>query len=651
MVGLDSSALDPKVGKAFGWRLNIAGQEIDHQHCWADIRVSMDSGISPGSIVLDIRRMTQDQFRAIASRWHTRETAPGERAPDRATVEGKLFLFWRDLVGNTPTENAAPVLFEFGLTALSRRSEGLEIITHIEGRDLTYHRIVKAKTSNFKVPQTAQGPLELAGRVMGLAGLGNFYSLHEPVGGDSTGTDIPMSVSPNSPILPQLNEAGNAMLRRYSRRGREVYLIRRGRLHIGPFRPVPITGSAVTLNPAAGFLTARLEGQDSPIALTERLSDASAAPQPRQRWRVNLVGRADIGPGDVVVFEVPAEDAALFDGFGVAGLADGLLPPVTVHLYVASVSHRANRNESWTTDLVGVSMSGPPYDTAAWDEAHTTPHGTPSSGDPTPRADPAGTIRSRVEGIVAHELAFRPNTDIGEVRQANTRTQMSGDSVSLPAHSSELLVGTVDRSGAGAARFAEIQRTGEWRFANSVPYTTPFAWGPFGLVLPRYPGTRVLVSYHHGSMHDPVDIGALWRTSDDSPQSAPTNNQPGDWWLILPAGMGDAASNAEGARDPVEIPSDAKASHDLIDADGQRLMAVGGLTIRAYELDSMVGPGDRPALPADPQLGGILIEHVKSGAAISIDNDGKITIKAVKELVLEGDGIKLRPGSGTVDVE
>ena len=45
---------------------------------------------------------------------------------------------------------------------------------------------------------------------------------------------------------------------------------------------------------------------------------------------------------------------------------------------------------------------------------------------------------------------------------------------------------------------------------SAAAYATPFAWGKFGLVLPRYPGMRVLVAHRGGDHDDPIDVGALW---------------------------------------------------------------------------------------------------------------------------------------------
>ena len=89
---------------------------------------------------------------------------------------------------------------------------------------------------------------------------------------------------------------------------------------------------------------------------------------------------------------------------------------------------------------------------------------------------------------------------------------------------------------------------------NAAPYASPFAWGKFGLVLPRYPGMRVLLAHRNGDDDDLVDIGALWERGN-----APASN-PGDYWLILPAAIHEAdrrrspTTRAEGSR-PAKPPT------------------------------------------------------------------------------------------------
>jgi len=653
MVDLPASGTAlPAIGKAIGWQLEIAGQRIDHSSAWADITVSMDSGIAPGSVTLEIRGLSAEQFAAIAGAQLPAENPQGVREGAPQVLFATLHLYWRDRQA-LDGPNPPPSLIFFAVTALSRQSENLQFVTRIEGRHAIYEVLARAKTPATSVPASASGPLAAAQRLLESIGMvaGGDFVVHQPPAGTATGSDTPIVIQSQAPLLPQLNQLEDVMLQRFGRRGRGVYLLHRDKLHVGPFRPMPISGAVKGLDDTSGFITATRQAADEAVAMTEAIGGEGTATPARATWRVEVIGRTDITPGDIVRFTMPGEDAALFSGFGLKGIAGARIAPVPVTVYVSSVRHVMGRNRGWTMTLAGVEVVGEPVAEKAWDMVTATTGAVPVRGEPAPRADPAGSVRGRVETIAANEVAARRVLEVGEVRAANTATELDGANVAVAAHSSRLMVGAEIAAGVGAARLSDVLRNGNAADTLNTPYVTPFAWGPFGLVLPRYPGTRVMVSYHRGSVHDPVDMGALWRTSDDAATSAPTNTEPGDWWMILPAGLSEQAGSSADGTAPVTVPADAKASHDLIDASGERFIEVKGFTIRAYGEDSLKRPMDRPRQPeGDNMRGGIQIQHVDSGAMIAIATDGKITIKATGELVLEGEGIKLKPGRGTVDV-
>ena len=60
---------------------------------------------------------------------------------------------------------------------------------------------------------------------------------------------------------------------------------------------------------------------------------------------------------------------------------------------------------------------------------------------------------------------------------------------------------------------------------------TPLAFGGYGLVLPRYPGARVLLADAGGGGRDVVDLGGVWESG------ARAAGRAGDWWLVLPIGV------------------------------------------------------------------------------------------------------------------
>jgi hypothetical protein len=165
-------------------------------------------------------------------------------------------------------------------------------------------------------------------------------------------------------------------------------------------------------------------------------------------------------------------------------------------------------------------------------------------------------------------------------------------------------------------------------------------------VLPRYPGTRVFVEHRNGFSDDPVDMGALWKTGDGPEAEA------GDWWLTLPAEVaaGDRSTIAD-SKDPPK-PYDKKVTNDLIDADGNRVIEVGKLTVRigASKLGSA---GTRPQAETET----VHIEHEK-GSKITIDSDGnvtvesaaKLTLKAANDVEISGQNVKVTLQGGTMDV-
>ena len=122
---------------------------------------------------------------------------------------------------------------------------------------------------------------------------------------------------------------------------------------------------------------------------------------------------------------------------------------------------------------------------------------------------------------------------------------------------------------------------------DGVPYATPFAWGRCGLVLPRYPGTRVAAAFRNGDADDPIDVGALWE-SGQGPES-----EPGDWWLILPGDVPRRRRGQHAGRRAAPPEHTGKATNDLIDADGNRVIEVGGLTVRVGRTPAAAG--QRPA--------------------------------------------------------
>ena len=146
---------------------------------------------------------------------------------------------------------------------------------------------------------------------------------------------------------------------------------------------------------------------------------------------------------------------------------------------------------------------------------------------------------------------------------------------------------------------------------------------------------RVAVGFRNGNPDDPLDLGALWETATTTDQA-----QAGDWWLSLPAKVPANQRTSIEANTAPSAYTDV-VSNDLIDADGNRVIEVGELTIRVNELSALTSAGTRPTKTTD--TGSITIEHAKNQAKIVIKPDGSISIV--------GKSITLDAGDGNLDLK
>jgi hypothetical protein len=172
------------------------------------------------------------------------------------------------------------------------------------------------------------------------------------------------------------------------------------------------------------------------------------------------------------------------------------------------------------------------------------------------------------------------------------------------------------------------------------PYLTPYAFGGTGLIVPHYPGMRVVSLHYREEPQNAVVAGAMWENG-----KAPKSHL-GDWWLSLPTNL--AGTGVEGASggDPAtaQRPRD-EASHDLIDGQGNRVIEVRGLRISVGKA-LMTKVGERPDDAASDQ---VVIEHAAKKARIAIDSSGNIEISTDADLTLAANKITLRTKS-TVEV-
>ncbi len=545
-------------------------------------------------------------------------------------IAARLHLFWRDtnrsvagylaslagatdLVGGVGGPALAHALV--GVIAVQRVSREVDDRRHvsvIEGIDLVAARLDARITSTLDAPDFAGAIAEVRRRTGLLIRDHGLPPSDGPHVGADVGRTYAEAVAGWAGALAQATRKG----------GRGHLLVRDGELHVGP-RPVPLAGGApVRLSVGGGFIEADLlepvarEGKDSEV---------------RRQLSVVLRGRGDLKPGDVLEIDLPPEyhgslTPGLGDALGAAfsgPLVAPLDPEVFAHpvrIYVTSVQHRLGRATGFVTTLTGVEIA----DAAdAWDvlpdDAPARAAGAGATGGAA--ADAATHAAEAIRGLAGALIGARQELEVGEVRAAT-----SHGSDEPPGQTMTAWRGLAPADGAaGGARRLDVRRE-QPSVVRGVPYTTPFAWGKCGLVLPRYPGTRVLLGHRLGAPSDPIDLGALW------PSGAGPDAEAGDYWLILPVDV-DERGRATIADDQRPEPHAGAVTQDLIDAGGNRVIEVGKLTIRIGR-DQLRPAGERPPVAADP----VTIEHAGGKARIVIRQDGSISIETERDLELTAEG-------------
>jgi hypothetical protein len=629
-IPFDSLANRALVGNDAGWMLafhteengEIVGDplEIGSEDYYASITASLPSGLEGGVYTIAIESLLDKHYSKLK----------------KAKI-ARLFLYWRD----TNTSVAGYIRNLSGLTTLGAgvRSEQLDDFlvaelaivavkrklgarryeVEISARERVYDKLASTRNPTALAEKDTSAALDALFGAFGVAF--SRYELH----------DLPKDVAPAFRAgvtgITLLTELADRLESATGNYGRGMLLIRDGVLHVGT-RPVPIEGEeepSTILTVGGGLIeTTQLE----PI-VTDPNADPAKKPATRRQFQLTLKGRPDIKPGSVVAFD-PApgddDDTSASPPFGSVVPSLGDLSPLNkIELYVQSVLHQLGRTSGFVTTVTGVTV-----DDDAWDH-HTELAGAPVDDvtqrpADTPVTDAAHAVHETVRRI----FGGRSDTDVGEVRAAATSSDESRASQTL-----RVWEGLVSDDGLpNAARRLGIARPPATPSA-AMPYASPFAWGKCGLVLPRYPGTRVVVTHRDGRSDDAIDIGALWESATGP------NSEPGDWWLILPVGF-EAAKRESIADDVVPTAHTGKVTQDLIDAEGNRVIEVGELTIRVGR-DALAAAGTRPSRPSDAD--GVRIEHTGGGSSIVMRADGRIEIKT------SGKDITIDAGSGSINLK
>jgi hypothetical protein len=634
---------------------------------YAEIDAVLPTGLQGGTYRFNIEGITNGDYKQLHDIW-----SPDQKG-SRLPLYVDLYLYWRDTGGplgyltsvagltdtidslsGVPDQSAR--VARLIVTKVSRRVGARRFEAAIEARERVYDALGKLIE---KQPEAGIDPLTTAANVanpllkLGMLGPAKTY----PLAGSPPGMVVPKGEQRTLKTgLQVLFSLEDAMVVQARRAGRGMYLIRDGELHMGPGR-IPLalaSGIAVTgqsggpkaLDDAHGLVHVETTGLSLNEKAPDPVSDGSGG---RLQYSLTLKGRPDLRPGDKVTFADPFTNPAgdLIDqatsapstfGDALASLGSSVIGAIdspsgsAVELYVSSVSHRLSRSEGFMTIVAGVrAPAGEEWDTYSLEAG-------------VPPADPAATPHVAIANAfqaLAQSVGPEPLT-VGEVRAAN-----SIGTGEPPGQTVDVWLGQVAGDGAPhGARRLDIVRDAPSRL-NGLPYLTPFAWGKAGLVLPRYPGTRVLVGHAGGSVDDAIEVGALWE-SGHGPES-----QAGDWWLILPAAVeASGRQSVEDGETPQE-PSQ-KATNDLIDADGARVIEVGRLTVRVQP-GKLSAPGTRPAAP-DDSAEQVTIEHesgsrivIKDNGDIVIDSKNDLTISAKSTITLEADDVRVKV-TNTMDV-
>jgi hypothetical protein len=630
--------------------------ELTRTGYYGEIHASLPSGLEGGVYSFVIEGLTDKDYEKIS------------RVKNPTVRVVKLYLFWRDRLGVADIFGGNLVSVpDFGgsgdsekhkddlvavlrIQSIKRRAGARRYETTITARERIYDLAATRRPCGAEIDakDTGKAVEELLRRI-GKLERDKQFKIHAarrnalmPPAAAPAASDNERRLDTSQTGVSLLQQIAQQLELETNLHGRGMLLIRDGVLHVGP-RPIPLDTAKKdprTLEQKNGLI--EVQSLD-PLVIDANYDPCKHDNKPapvRAQFRLTLKGRPDLKPGDLVKFDVPPEDVAPKSDLGstllalagsiggsvIASFLPGEMANPTVG-YVHAVEHKLGRTTSFATTLTVVALKqGEDLSLKNDEKWDGWSQGDPAKSKPqaAEASDETAAGKTIARGVhsILEKLAF---TEVGEVREVSPKTNESA-----PAQSLTVWRGLQSASGANQARKANPVRPSDSP-APTVPYLTPFAWGKCGLVLPRYPGMRVAVTHRRASNLDPIEIGALWQTDH-----APDEAKLGDWWLSLPAES--PAGNAP-KPDSQDAPEDysGKVTHDLVQADGVRIIEVGEFTIRVRQ-NRLGKAGKRPDAPG--QKGALSIEH-GSGAKIVIDKDGNIVIEAKGDLNITAKKVRI----------
>jgi hypothetical protein len=639
------------VGNDAGWALTFHHEEptgtvvdtpaatLTRDHYDGEIAATLAGDLSGGTFSIAVEGVTDADYARIA----------GGPAPPRIA---RLFLYWRDTLSAAGYLASVAGLTDLYDTLVGERLRGQQVaelaiveVSRRTGRR-QYEVVVTAQQRAFRrlatkrvdtaLDDTPLAVVEKLVRDVGAVPVTYGFNRDGSIGSGAA-RRAKVSVDARTTHLEGLRQVAALVEQATNRHGRSLVVIRGDEVHVGP-RPTPLSGADPTrLTAAEGLVEVARAGE---VERDPTAPPGPTAKPPRTRFRLTLKGRPDVLPGDAVEFTAPPADVpvtlpsnplqAVASAF-VAQLGAGE-EGAPVLMCVESVQHQLGPRAGFVTTVGGVSM-----DSASdiWDERAAPPSAAVPKTDGTGAGGPvdaAAAIRRVAEEVAA---SLR-STEIGQVRAITTVAGAADRS----AHTERVWRGLEAPDGGNAQAARLPVRATAPSPVDPVPYASPFAWGKCGLVLPRYPGTRVVLAHRNGVAADPVDVGALWDL-DAGPDA-----KPGDWWLILPVGVSSGArsSVADGTTPKAHA---AEVTNDLIDAEGNRVIETGSLTISVGP-KSLHKAGERPKAATNAV---VTIANADKKAQIAIDADGTITITAAQNLVLDAANGDITLHAKKVDVK
>lgn len=620
------------------------------------VSAKLPSGLAGGSYEIVIEGMTAEDYQVV-------NTAG-------SSLTASLHMWWKDaptgvlgglarftgldnpLAGTTPDPPAGSLVAKLGVDRLWRRPGQRRVEVVVTARELAITRLDQHRVDGRCV--TSRDPAR-SGLALAIAKVtedavpmvGHRLEDARPLAGQDDYAEIPAGSA-----LDALKTLTQQVRDALALGGLPIVMIRDGKLHIGEWTSVrtftPPLDVPRSIDDHTGLLAIE-RGADLP---REDRTPEGFFPKkpPRRTFAVTALGRPDLKPGDQLALVLPPEDftlarppsvgAALLTS--VPNLEPGAVDPDAEPdiCRIIEVSHQISREKGFLTTVRAVVL--------------------PGSDDGWDRDDPAAVALdrppARPAGVPftdsARGAASTIHAAIGDVTSRAARATRARPAIihahDVADHSSE--VWSADAAPNGKPRSAVRAEITEQVHAEhvKVPHLTPFAWGSFGMVLPRYPGTRVVLANVGGASGDLVDIGAVW------PENTGPHARPGDYWLALPVGIAER----EFLRDPgKQLPDDGLATHDLIDGDGTRVIETSRFVLRVT--GDLTRVPDRPAPDEDLGAGTVLIETKSGdgGARIVLSADGTVTVTAKSitfdaedRIDLKAKDVRVKLDGGTMDV-